>query len=130
MSRDGINGGMMNVRSRRNSTCPWHGRSCGAMDGSPSNNAMELQPCHTPFNGASLRRLGIPLMNIFARLGLSGNSGASKVLCSFSASGHAVVSIQLGGGHVVSLQKLLSALWVGWELGDVCCMYVDTVIYA
>jgi hypothetical protein len=69
----------MNVRSRRNSTCPWR---------------LKVLWSHgwftPPFNGASLRRLGIPLMNIFARLGLSGNSGASKVLCSFSASGHAV----------------------------------------
>ena len=39
-------------------------------------------------------------MNIFAALGLSGNSGASKVLCSLSALSNAVEN----AGRVVSLQ--------------------------
>ena len=66
-------------------------------------------------------------MNIFARLVLSGNSGASKVLCAWSAAEMPLKFVETAGGRVVSLQTDGCLMGGSWELGDLICMYVENI---
>ena len=113
----------MNVRSRRNSTCPWRLK------------VLWSHGWFTPYHGAPAlpypvqRGIFAPLRHTFDEyLRQTGPFwkfwGVKGVVFLEIASGKRRC-FNCGGGHVVSLK-----LWVGWELGEVCCMYVDTVVYA